>query len=61
MKTEHETLTVRMPSDMKAELEKRAKAEDLTVSQFVRRHFTAVLPLPIKPAARGAKKARAAA
>lgn len=52
MKLDLDSITVRLPSDMKTALEERAAAEDLTVSQLVRRHFTKVL----KPAPR--RKAR---
>lgn len=51
MDTEIEaTITVRMPADLKRAVETAAKAEDLTVSQFVRRHFATLAP--VKPAPR---------
>lgn len=71
MNTEIESLTIRLPAGMKLALEEKARGEDLTVSQLVRRHFAALLTrrvsaatdsaarrvTPRKPARRGKKEA----
>lgn len=44
------TITVRMPAELKKSVETAAKAEDLTVSQFVRRHLVTLSQ--VKPAPR---------
>ena len=54
-----DSITVRLPSKMKAALEKAAATQDLTVSQLTRKYFTALLSSR-KPAARAAKKKEAA-
>lgn len=57
METENATLTIRIPRAMKDHITKTAKADDLTVSQYIRRHFAEKL----KPVCAAKKKGQAAA
>ena len=52
-------MTLRLPKPLKSAIEKEAKKQDLTASQFARRYFAKLLSMETKP--RKARKLKEAA